>query len=290
MTWLPILGFALVAALAIAFIAVPVWRGTQAKARFLLLASVALFVLGVGAGTYWMVGRPYLATRAARGIQNDERDVRALIPPLIQRVRQNPKDAKAWRYLASAYMSANDPVDAAKALAKVITLTGKTDPALDAAYGETLVMANNGTVPPEAENAFAVALKADPRSGPARFYLGLARAQAHDNTKALQYWQSLLADIPPASPLHQLLVNRIAMLSSQAGTMPEGGPRAMVAQLAAHLKADPNDALGWVRLINAYTVLGEMDQARAALTQARQAFKGNKDAQIAFDTIAKQIK
>ena len=64
----------------------------------------------------------------------------------------------------------------------------------------------------------------------------------------------------------------------------------MVAQLAARLKADPNDALGWVRLINAYTVLGEMDKARDALKSARAAFKGNKDAQTAFDTIAKQIK
>jgi cytochrome c-type biogenesis protein CcmH len=65
---------------------------------------------------------------------------------------------------------------------------------------------------------------------------------------------------------------------------------AMVAQLAARLKADPNDALGWVRLINAYTVLGEMDKARDALADARKAFKGNKDAQGAFDTIARQIK
>ena len=65
---------------------------------------------------------------------------------------------------------------------------------------------------------------------------------------------------------------------------------AMVAGLAARLKADPNDPLGWVKLINAYTVLGEMDKAREALADARKAFKGNQDAQASFDTIAKQIK
>jgi cytochrome c-type biogenesis protein CcmH len=216
--------------------------------------------------------------------------VKALIPPLIKRVRQYPNDDKAWRYLASAYMSASDPADAAKALAKVIALVGKEDPVLDAAYGESLVLANEGVVPPEAENSFTAALTIDPHSAPARFYLGLARAQHHDNQVALKYWQSLLADIPPSSSLHQVLVNKMAMLTSQTGGMPAGGPQAMVAQLAARLKANPNDALGWVRLINAYTVLGEMDKAKAALADARAAFKGNKDAQTAFDTIAKQVK
>lgn len=288
--WLPITGFVVVALAAIAFAAVPLLRGGASRGHVLLLAAVALFMLGVGGGIYWMVGRPALAVRAARGIGNDERDVRALIPELIKRVRQYPNDEKAWRYLSSAYMAAQDPADAAKALAKVIALAGKGDPALDSAYGESLTLANDGAVPPEAEAAFTAALAADPANGAARFYLGLARAQHHDNPGALKYWQSLLADIPPDSRLHQVLVDRIAQLSAQTGGMPAGGPRAMVAQLAARLKADPNDALGWVRLINAYTVLGEMDKAREALASARAAFKGNKDAQTAFDTIAKQIK
>jgi cytochrome c-type biogenesis protein CcmH len=289
-TWLPITGFVVVALIAVAFAALPLWRVATGKARALLLGAVALFVLGIGGGVYWMVGQPRLAQRDARGLKNDERDVRALIPPLIKRVRATPNDDKAWRYLASAYMSANDPANAAKALAKVIELTGKSDPVLDAAYGESLVLANDGAVPSEAEAAFQAALQVDPRSAPARFYLGLARAQHRDNNAALAYWRSLLEDIPANSSLHQVLVNRMAMLASQTGAVPQGGPQAMVAQLAARLKANPNDALGWVRLINAYTVLGEMDKARAALASARRAFAGNKDAQTAFDTIARQIK
>jgi cytochrome c-type biogenesis protein CcmH len=290
LTWLPITGFVVVALMAIGFAAWPLLRGGATRGRILLLGAVALFVLGVGGGVYWMVGRPLLAQRDARGLTDQERDVRALIPPLIKRVRQAPNDDKAWRYLASAYMSANDPADAAKALGRVIALVGKSDPVLDAAYGESLTLANDGAVTPEAETAFAQTLAIEPRNGPARFYLGLARAQHRDNPAALSYWQSLLADIPTTSPMHQVLVDRMARLSSQSGGMPAGGPQAMVAQLAARLKSDPNDALGWVRLINAYTVLGDMDKARAALADARKAFKGNKDAQTAFDTISKQIK
>ena len=287
MTLLPVIGFVVVALVAIAFAAVPLWRRAKGKARALLLAALALFMLAIGGGTYYLLGRPHLAMREAQGLNS--RDMGALVPYLIQRVRQNPSDVRAWRYLAQAYMSANDARDAAKALAREIALTGKGDPVLDAAYGEALVLENGGAVPAEAEEAFNDALKIDPHSAPARFYLGLARASRNDRTGALALWQSLLADIPTDAPLHQMLVDRIAMLTSQGpGGAPN--PRAMVDMLAARLKADPNDALGWVRLMKAYTVLGETEKAKQALTDARKAFPNNPDAQTAFNTAAKALK
>jgi cytochrome c-type biogenesis protein CcmH len=286
---LPIIGFILVALLAIAFAAVPLWRIENRKKRALFLAAAALSIMAIGGGTYLLVGRPHLAEREATGLKTHE--VNGLIPYLIQRVRQYPQDARAWTYLGQAYMEARDPRDAAKAFAKVIELTGKGDAALDAAYGEALVAANNGAVPPEAEDAFNAALAIDPHNAPARFYLGLARVEHNDRPGAIKLWQSLLDDTPVTSPLHQLLVDRIAALTSQ--TMASGqapNPRAMVAMLAARLKADPNDALGWVRLMRAYTVLGETEKAKQALADARKAFPDNKDAQTAFTTAAKALK
>ena len=287
MTALPLIGFAAVALIAISFAAVPLWRRVKGKARALLLAAVALFMLAIGGGTYYLLGRPHLAMREAQGLNS--RDMGALVPYLIQRVRQNPGDVRAWRYLAQAYMSANDARDAAKALAKEIALTGKGDPVLDASNGEALVLENGGAVPAEAEEAFNDALRIDPHSAPARFYLGLAKASRNDRPGALALWQSLLADIPTDAPLHQMLVDRIAMLTSQGpGGAPN--PRAMVDMLAARLKADPNDALGWVRLMKAYTVLGETEKAKQALIDARKAFPNNPDAQTAFTTAAKALK
>ena len=291
MSAVPIIGFVLVALLAIGFAAVPLWRIESKKTRILYLAAAALFVLAIGGGTYFVVGRPHLAQRDAQGLKSHE--VNGLIPYLVKRVRQYPQDARAWTYLGQAYMEARDPRDAAKAFAKVIALVGKGDAALDAAYGEALVVANNGAVPQEAEEAFTAALAVDPGNAPARFYLGLARVARNDRPGAIQIWQSLLDDTPVTSPLHQLLVDRIAMLTSQGLAGGKGAapnPRAMVAMLAARLKADPNDALGWVRLMRAYTVLGEMEKAKQALADARKAFPDNKDAQTAFMTAAKALK
>jgi len=290
-TLVPIIGFVLVSLLAIGFAAVPLWRIQDRKKRVLALAAVAAATFAIGGGAYFLVGRPHLAQRDAMGLKIHE--VNGLIPYLIQRVRQNPQDARAWTYLAQAYMDARDPRDAAKAFSRVIQLTGKGNAALDAAYGEALVVAGNGAVPQDAEDAFNAALAVDAHNAPARFYLGLAKMERRDNAGAIQLWQSLLDDTPTTSPLHQMLVDRIAMLTSQSVAGGQGGapnPRAMVAMLAARLKADPNDALGWVRLMRAYTVLGENGKAKQALADARKAFPGNKDAQTAFTTAAKALK
>ena len=287
MTAVPFIGFIVVALLAIAFVAVPLLRAQEKKNWALLLAAVTVITLGVGAGTYWVVGRPYLAQREARGLET--KDPNGLIPFLVQRVRQYPNDATAWRYLGQAYMAARDPRNSAKALGRAISIQGKGDAELNAAYGEALVIANNGSITQEAEAAFQAAVTADAGNVPARFYLGEARLEKGDRAGATQIWQSLLNDIPVTSRLHQLLVDRLAMASGQGpgGAAPD--PRQMVAQLAARLKADPNDALGWVRLIRAYTVLGETEKAKDALATARKTFAGNADAQTAFNTAAKAL-
>ena len=216
MSLVPVIGFVLVALLAIAFVAVPLWRSSQKKGRALLLGAIALFVLAIGGGTYFFVGRPYLAQRSAQGL-NNVHDINGLVPYLITRVRAHPEDVRAWRYLASAYMAASDPRDAAKALAQVIALSGKGDAGVDAAYGEALVSANGGQVPDEAEEAFNAALKADPRNIPARFYLGMAKVGHGDRPGAIAIWQSLLADVPTTAPLHQLLIDRLGAFGGGFG-------------------------------------------------------------------------
>jgi cytochrome c-type biogenesis protein CcmH len=286
---LPYLGFALLALAAIGFATFTLWRGAQ-KAQLLLAASVALFLLGVGGGVYWMVGQPNLALRAAQG--DKSRDVRALIPLLIERVRKTPGDTQAWIYLGRAYISLDDADNAAKAFARAIAVSPKPDPNLESTYGMVLVAANGGAISDEAARAFQHALTLNPKDVAARLYLGQALATRGDKQGALALWQSLLADIPNESSLHQQLVDRIALLTSQ--TLTPGGaapdPKQMVAMLAARLKDSPNDPAGWQRLIRAYAVLGDTAKAKEALTTARKTFAGKRDVLAALDAEAVAFK
>jgi cytochrome c-type biogenesis protein CcmH len=285
---LPYLGLAALVLAAIGFATFPVWR-TAVKGRALLAAAIALFLLGVGLGSYGMLGRPNLALRASKGLAT--REINGLIPYLIARVRATPGDEQAWAYLGRAYLSANDAGDAAKAYGRAVTLmrlAHRPDPDLDTAYGGALVAEAGGTVPAEAETAFTEALKINPEDPAARFYLGQARALRGDRAGAIALWQSLLAEVPVSVPLHQILVDRIALLTAASGGTPD--PRQMVAGLAARLKADPHDAQGWQRLIRAYTVLGETDEAKEALATARKTFAADRDVTAALDGEAKDLK
>ena len=63
------------------------------------------------------------------------------------------------------------------------------------------------------------------------------------------------------------------MSPEQRNTMVRG----MVARLAERLKQDGTDVEGWLRLLRAYMVLGDKEQARAAAADARRALASDPD-------------
>ena len=77
------------------------------------------------------------------------------------------------------------------------------------------------------------------------------------------------AAAPPIDPETRAQIE--AMSPDDQAAMIEG----MVAGLAARLDQDPNDIQGWMRLIRARTVMGDLDQARQDLLRAQQTFPPN---------------
>jgi cytochrome c-type biogenesis protein CcmH len=289
MTALTYVILALVAASAGAFVAAPVLRRRTNLGHIVLAAAAMLFVLGAGGVLYLQFGHPELATRTLQG--DEARDLNALIGRLAVVVRNRPTDPRGWAILGRAYLTAGDPSDAAKSFARAITAqraSGAVQPFLYSAYGEALTQDTAGAVTPEAEAAFTQALAGDPKDRAARYYLGLAAAARGDGNKALELWQSLLADVPPNSAVHQDLVDRIAALTARKGGQAPD-VFAMVAGLAARLKANPDDGAGWQRLVRAYAVLGEKDKARQAIADARKAMAAQPEQIAALDAEQKSL-
>ncbi len=288
MTILTYIILALVGAMAAAFVASPIIRGRSDRGRFVLAAAAALFVLGAGGALYLELGHPALAIRALEG--DDARDLNSLIGRLAAVVRNRPGDPRGWAILGRAYLTAGDPGDAAKAFGRAINASqasGHVESFLYSAYGESLTQEASGAVTPEAEAAFTQAIAGDPKDKAARYFLGLAAASRGDASKALGLWKDLLGDVPADSAVHQDLVDRIAALSAQNGAAPDIS--AMVAGLAARLKAHPDDGAGWQRLIRAYAVLGDTEKARAALTDARKAVAAQPDQVAALNAEQKAL-
>jgi cytochrome c-type biogenesis protein CcmH len=281
--------FGALAVLAAAFVCWPVLRrqDQRARSKLLLAAATTALVLGIGGGSYLILGSPYLAVRAFSS--PSPQDLRGLIAVLARTVRSRPNDARGWVLLGRGYLTLGDASDAAAAFRRAIPVAPAAErPDIYSAYGEALTVAAGGAVPAEAEQAFALALTGNPKDLAARYYLGLAHASRRENSRALVLWSSLLADAPPNAPWRSELIDRIALLRVADGPAPDVG--AMVASLAERVKRQPADIDGWQRLIRAYSVLGDNNKANNALAQARSALKADPQAQARLSMEARQLK
>jgi cytochrome c-type biogenesis protein CcmH len=136
------------------------------------------------------------------------------------------------------------------------------------------------------------------------YYLGLHDAQSGDSAAALKRWQELEAKSPPNAPYLPVLRAEMARVAQAAGlpagtTMPQPSReqqeamaaltpeqrqqaiRGMVEGLAARLKENPQDRGGWLRLANAWKVLG--DHAGAIDAYAKADALGPVDARVLAD-------
>lgn len=289
MTMLLVVIFAALVALAAAFAVWPVLRGARGWARALPAAALILFVAGIGAGAYLMLGRPELALRTLEG--DRVRDIDGLISRLVPRLRAAPVDERGWTMLGRSYLTVGDAADAAKAFARAIGLaraSGRPNAELYSAYGEAAVAASGNAVTQEAQAAFAQALALNPRDRAALYFMGSLYAARGENARAVAAWRNLLDESPANAPYRQELIDRIAMLTSSSAAVPDVG--AMVASLAARLKARGDDPAGWQKLIRAYAVLGDGAKAAAVLTEARAAMARRPDVLASLSAEAKELK
>ena len=289
-----VLVFVAVALAASAFVVLPlIRRSRDDEARKPLLAiGAGLGVAAMGLIFYVVLGTPQVALSSLRGASTE--DYPELIATLSREMRERPGDIQGWTLLGRGYMAVGNPPEAMKAFKQAVNLSkerlGEAPTALLSSYGEAVAQASNG-VTKEAEDIFRAVLDQDPGDLMARYYVGLAQSTRGDREGALQMWEGVLAEAPPDAEWRGALVDQIALLRAQLLRGDGGGapnPQAMVAQLASRLDANPNDLDGWLRLIRAYSVLGENEKAGAALNRARSVFANDAQAQAALAQAAKE--
>lgn len=185
------------------------------------------------------------------------------------------------------------------------------DPDAQAALGEALTLEADGTVTRQAVEALNKALAARPDDPRALFYLGLHEAQSGDSRAALARWRALEAKSPPDAPYLPMLRAEMERVAKAAGIELPSAPksptreqveamqnltpadreqaiRGMVEGLAARLKENPTDRAGWLRLANAWKVLGE--HASAVDAYAKADALGPVDTRILADWVEAHVR
>lgn len=296
-------------------------RALQESRHATIVRATAVAVPLLALGLYLVHGSPGLPSSpfAARQGADEHAALADLVGRVEARLREAPNDGKGWEVIAPVYLKIGRFRDAANAYANAARLQGETVRLL-AGLAESSVLASDGIVTEEARVAYEKVLKAEPGRVEARFWLAMAKEQDGRFAEALADYNALMAQAPPDAPYRQPLTVRISEVSARISTSkasgstskasgPPPGPSAadmaaaakldpkqreqMIAQmvdgLAQRLKSNGKDLPGWLRLLNAYAVLGRKDDAIAALAEARRNFDGDAGALSELSNVANKL-
>ena len=260
---------------------------------------MALVALPLGAlGLYLVIGSPGMPGEplAARlQAPPEQRSLATLIGQVEAHLARNPEDGRGWEVLAPVYMRLGRFEEAREGAAQCAAAAWAQAPRAKPIWARRW-SPTNGIVTAEAKASFERALALDAKRR-ARTLLSRACrragrprrrgrgdvARAHRRSAgrcALGRIHSAVAGTRRGSvgaratavpgPTEQDMAAAADLAPQQRSEMVRG----MVERLAERLKRDGSDVEGWIRLVRAYTVLGERDKARDAASQARQALEG----------------
>ena len=281
----------------------PLWRRRA-------VALIALIALPVGAASlYLALGSPHFsgALVAARpDVPMEQRSIESLVAQVESHLERNPEDGRGWEVLAPVYLRIGRFDDAVKARRNALRLLGASA-AREADLGEALTAAAGGIVTADAKAAFERAAAIDPSDIRIAFYRGLAAEQDGQKSEAvrdLDRASGACAGRCAVSGIDRGVAGAHRSESREApgptaedmaaaqNLSPEQRTamvRGMVERLAERLKNDGSDLDGWRRLVRAYMVLGEADNAKSAVAAARKALSGDPAKQQQFDEFAKSL-
>ncbi|WP_395666425.1 c-type cytochrome biogenesis protein CcmI [Methylocella sp.] len=292
--------------------AAPQAGGRASKARVAVIVGSAVCAPALALALYSEIGRPAmpdLPLSARMSQPPGSLDFMAAIGKIEAHLKKNPDDARGYDLLAPIYMKLGRYQEAAASFSALRRLRGDTPERL-ALEGEALVAAADGAVSDKARDLFRAAVEKDPGAARARFYLGVAAADAGDRDEARRIFGALLADAKPDAPYVDAVRARLAALdgappaasavsppvpSKAAEIAAMGAPeqataiRGMVDRLAERLARDGGDVEGWLRLVRAYAVLQDKDKARSALADAKKNLAGDATASARIDALAREL-
>jgi cytochrome c-type biogenesis protein CcmH len=287
---------------------VPVAAGAP-RWRRRAVALIALIALPAGAASlYLALGSPnfsgaLVASRPDAPIE--QRSIESLVGQVESHLERNPEDGRGWEVLAPVYLRIGRFDDAVKARRNALRFLG-TSATREADLGEALTAAAGGIVTADAKAAFERAAAVDPSDIRIAFYKGLAAEQDGQKSEAVRVWTELLARAPADAPYRELIAGSLARIdpkreapgptaedmAAAQNLSPEQRTamvRGMVERLAERLKSDGSDLDGWRRLVRAYMVLGETDNAKSAIAAAHKALSAEPEKQRQFDDFTKSL-
>ena len=273
----------------------PVQAGTGSFWSARRTAVVIALLVPLGAGTmYWKLGTPTAIDPVATQKANEDQ-VAQMVNGLAEKLKANPDNPKGWAMLARSYKVMGRMAEAAQAFANAGDIVN-TDPDMLVEYADLLAVQANNDMEGRPLQLVNKALALNPQHPMGLMMSAVAAFRRGEFAAAVAQWEKLLPLLEPDSADAQQVEADIAEARSKGGLPAGGKPAAgaatadsgklppvdaaaagamtpekinqMVERLAERLKANPDDAAGWVRLASAYKVQGRLPEAEAAFAKA----------------------
>ncbi|UVN45875.1 c-type cytochrome biogenesis protein CcmI [Pseudomonas mosselii] len=201
-----------------------------------LLAAVLVPVMALGL---------YLHFGAADKVELTQEFARApqsmaeMTTRLERAVQAQPDSAEGLYFLGRAYMAEQRPADAAKAFERAVALAGR-QPELLGQWAQSLYFAADKQWSAQLQALTDEALKADPQEVTSLGLRGIAAFEGERYQEAIDFWQRLLAQLPPGDASREALqggIDRAAdKLKAGGGKVAETARLKVRVELAAALK------------------------------------------------------
>lgn len=265
-----------------------------------VLGMMAAGIAFLAGGLYVVAGSP---SRADMPFQARERELLSRDPATLtgdeimmllqERARLNPDDPKPHALMGQMLMSTGRNQDALRAYQAVLRRTPNDAEAI-AEAGGILMRLNDNKLGDDAKSALNAALKIDPKSPSALYYLALADWQNGKKDVAFSTWQRAFGAIGDKPEAQALLAARVAQTVSALDRGPDArngpiggssdrsaaGPMAtksnadqaafiktMIAARQARLAANPSDIALRLSVVRVLVMSDQSETARAVLLE-----------------------
>lgn len=221
----------------------------QTKATGRWAAIVVLIMLPILAiGMFWKTGH-FAILETIQKIpsqtkqQAELNSLDEMFGRLVEKMKQNPEDSKGWVMLGRSYAVLERYEEAEQAYLKAVVLTKENDPDIVSDYAEAIALKAEGQISGKPLELIQKNLSNFPEHPKSLWLVGLNAAQQENFKEAVQYWEKVLAQIPPNTEAWKTMQNHIQEVK-KAGNLPEttseqSQPVASNVQLNVQIEVDP---------------------------------------------------
>lgn len=175
----------------------------------------SLSISGLAFGLYALGGSPSLESFPYSPKGKEEISLSEAIGAAEKRLAENPMNGRGWEVIAPIYFRLGRMDDACQAYEKAILLLGETASLL-ADYGEACSFSEAKGISPETLELFEQALRLDPKSLKANFYLAQAAQIDGNQEKVLSHLKAIADSSPPDAPWMELMRQMFAKTAERA--------------------------------------------------------------------------